>query len=88
MIAAKPPIYPYPDLENSICVVRIDTLMVPNWKDIYSEMLIWNWDTVKMPKIDRIRRLPDVTADEISAKIRARVARQLDKMRQIDAGLH
>ncbi len=38
------------DFENSISIIKIDTEMVPNYKDIYKEMRFWHWDTVYIPK--------------------------------------
>lgn len=49
MIERKPANYPYPNLETSIRVVKIDPNQVYNWNDIFTEMLLWNWDTVKPP---------------------------------------
>ena len=49
MLEKKPQGYPVDDLEHSVAVVRIDTDLVPNWKDIFHEQQIWHWSTVKPP---------------------------------------
>lgn len=87
MIKLKPMTYPFPDLENSISLHKIDIRQVTNYAAIFGEMLIWNWDTVKPPKKDNRLHINGaiMSVDEIGAKIRQRILDQLQKLKDDDA---
>jgi hypothetical protein len=50
MMAKKPKNRVVTDLMNSITILSIDIDLVPNYRDIYQEMVFWHWNTVYVPK--------------------------------------
>jgi hypothetical protein len=88
MMEKKPASYPFPDLEKSINLVSFDPDKVRNYRDVFPEYLLWNWDTVLPSAFKLPREVPRTSIEETQKWIEEKQKKSQKELNEVLNEIH